>query len=151
MMRYKLLVIFFFFFVVQNAFCQYSILGSVFDEKTKRPIEYALVAVDNNELWAITNAKGEFILKNVPKGEIRLIVSYLGYVKKTFDLKIADNTEELKIYLQQDNLAIKEVIITAQRKEDASSSYLIDRKGLEHIQMLNVSDAMSLQIGRAHV
>jgi len=147
-MLYRLLLTLFISFAVQNVFCQYSLSGRILEEKTKKPIEYASVSIDDNELWAITNEKGEFLLKNVSAGEYSISVSCLGYAKKTFDLKVSGNIKDLTFYLPQDNLALQEVVVTAKNKsEEIATSYVIDRVGLDHLQMLNVPDATSLLPG----
>jgi hypothetical protein len=139
---------FIFLYICHTADCQYSLSGKITDEKTNYPIEYASLEIVDNELWAITNEKGEFILKNVSKGEIRIKVSCLGYVKKIFNVKVAGNMQDLTFHLQQDNLALKEVVITAKNKSDEmATSYLIDRVGLDHLQMTGVADITSLLPG----
>jgi hypothetical protein len=104
--------------------------------------------VADHALWAITNEKGEFLLKNVSGGEIRIIASCLGYARKTLDLKVTGDKRDLVLYMQEDNLALKEVVVTAQSKSDEiTTSYLIDRKGLDHLQMLALPDVLSLLPG----
>jgi hypothetical protein len=134
--------------VYHISICQHSLSGKIEEEKTGNPIEYASVEIVGHELWAITNEKGEFLLKNVSKGEIRVKVSCLGYAPKTFNLKVSGDMRELMFYLPQNNLALQEVVITAQNKSDGmATSYVIDRAGLDHLQMLGVSDVMGLLPG----
>ena len=144
----KLLVIILICFQIHHVWCQNSLSGIVFESKTTTPIGYALVVANDNESWAVTNDKGEFLLKNLPKGNIFVTISCLGYVKKTFELKVAGNIEMQTFYLSQDNLILQEVVVTARTKSnELASSYVIDRLALEHIQMLGVADAMSLLPG----
>ncbi|MDR2806340.1 MAG: carboxypeptidase-like regulatory domain-containing protein, partial [Dysgonamonadaceae bacterium] len=82
-MLYKFLVTLLMCLAVQNAFCQPSISGKILDEKTRQPVEYASITIADRELWAISNEKGEFVIKNVLPGNVQLIISCLGYVKKT--------------------------------------------------------------------
>ncbi len=131
-----------------TALCQYSLSGKILEEKTGVPIEYASIVISDNELWAITTEEGEFLLKNVPKSEIRITVSCLGYVKKMFVLKVSDDMQDLTFYLPQDNLLLNEVVVTAKNKsEEIATSYVIDRAGLDHLQMSGVADVMSLLPG----
>jgi hypothetical protein len=145
---YRPLCILLLCFTVQNIFCQYAISGKVLDNKTGKPVEYASVALEGKELWTVCNEKGDFSIKNIAAGEVNIIVSSLGYVRKKISKEISGNIVGLELRLEADNLALAEVIVTAKRKEDdITTSYLIDRAGLEHLQMLNVADAISLLPG----
>ena len=147
-MNHRLLLAFLICFTAQNAFCQYSVSGRILEEKTKNPIEYASVVIDGNELWSITNEKGEFLLKNVPKGDIRLVVSCLGYARRVFEVKVSEHVSDLMFYLPEDNLALQEVVVTAKSKaNEMSTSYVIDRAGIDHLQMSGAADVTSLLPG----
>ena len=140
--------IFIFIYTSLCAFCQYSLSGKILEEKTGIPIEYASVVMADNGLWSITTEKGEFLLKNVPEGEIRITISCLGYVKKTYVLKVSGDMRDLTYYLPQENLLLNEVVVTAKNKtEEIATTYIIDRTGLDHLQMSGVADAMSLLPG----
>ncbi|MDR0836165.1 MAG: carboxypeptidase-like regulatory domain-containing protein, partial [Tannerella sp.] len=134
--------------VCNSAVCQYNISGKILEEKTKKPIEYAVVVISNRELWSVTNEKGDFLIKNVARGDVKISVSCLGYAKKIFTRNITQTMTGLEFYLSEDNLSLSEVVITAKSKRDEmSTTYVIDRNGLEHLQMLNVADALSLLPG----
>lgn len=144
----RVIFIFIFIFSSFTAFCQHTLSGKVLEEKTGTPIEYASVVLAENELWSVSTEKGEFLITNVPKGEIQITVSCLGYVKKTFRLRVSEDMQDLIFHLPLDNLQLNEVVVTARNKSDAmTTSYVIDRTGLDHLQMVGVADAMSLLPG----
>ncbi|MDR2847947.1 MAG: TonB-dependent receptor, partial [Bacteroidales bacterium] len=127
---------------------QYNLSGKILKEKTDKPIEYAIVFISDRELWGVTNEKGEFLIKNVAKGDIKITVSCLGYAKRTFTLNITQTKTDMKFYLPEDNLALSEVVVTAKNKRDEmTTTYVIDRTGLDHLQVLNVADVLSLLPG----
>ncbi|MDR0694231.1 MAG: TonB-dependent receptor, partial [Prevotellaceae bacterium] len=127
---------------------RFTLSGTVMDAKTKEPVAYASVVLTGRERWTVTNEKGEFILKNVPAGEVDVAVSCLGYAKKTRRLNVTGDLPELEFYLPEDNLLLDEVTVTAQKsQDDITTSYRIDRASLEHLQMLDIADAMSLLPG----
>lgn len=148
MNKYIILVCVAFGFV-QSTFCQsYSISGKVIGGKDKTPIEFATIYLPENEIWAITNMKGEFVLNKVPSGKIILNAHSLGYVQTVLELNVQKNISGLVISLAEDNLKLNEVVVTARRKDnDLSTSYIIDRKTLDHAQILNLSDISSLLPG----
>jgi hypothetical protein len=131
----------------QSMFCQHSVSGKVLDEKTKQPVEYASLVLVEKDLWAVTNEKGEFLIQHISQGKASFAVSCLGYAPKTFELNVRSSLSGIVFYLPENNLSLKEVTVTAKRKEDMTTSYVIDQTGLEHLQMLNVGDAMSLLPG----
>ncbi|HFX18006.1 MAG TPA: TonB-dependent receptor, partial [Flavobacteriales bacterium] len=74
------------------------------DEKTKEPLIYANVLVEDTQIGASTDEKGFVVLNNVPNGKQTIIFSYVGYRTKektyTFPLK---TTEPLTIFLEPNN------------------------------------------------
>ncbi len=58
------------------------ILGRVIDAKTGKPIPFAPVQIENSTMGALTDARGEYIIINVPPGKYDLIVQPQGYLKK---------------------------------------------------------------------
>jgi outer membrane cobalamin receptor len=112
------------------------------------PVEYASVVIVGKELWAITDKEGMFSVKNIPAGETDIMVSYLGYAKKTVHLNMVQNMSAIEIHLLEDNLTLDEIVVTAKKNQnEIATSYIIDRTVLDHIQMLGISDAMSLLPG----
>lgn len=55
------------------------ITGRVLDAKTDEPLQFANVFINNTTIGAPTDLKGEFILRNVPIGEVDVVFSYVGY------------------------------------------------------------------------
>ncbi len=58
-----------------------TVTGIVLDATTEMPLPSATVQIldSNLKIGAITNSKGEFIIKNVPVGRISFQASYIGY------------------------------------------------------------------------
>lgn len=126
----------------------YSLSGNVLSEKDKSPIEFALLYLSNNEVWAITNEKGEFVMEKVPVGKVLLHVQCMGYSKKELEVEVLRNRMDIQVILSEDNLKLNEVEITAKKiTDELTTSYVMDRTTLEHAQILNVSDVSSLLPG----
>ncbi|MDR0745423.1 MAG: TonB-dependent receptor, partial [Mediterranea sp.] len=134
---------------VLSAFAQrYTVTGKVISSKEKNPIEFASVFVIDNGIWTVTNEKGEFTLTNLSEGKYSVQINSLGYVERTYAVEIPNKQSLLSFVLQEDNLALDEVVITAKRKtNDMATSYAIDRTTLDHTQILNISDIASLLPG----
>jgi outer membrane cobalamin receptor len=118
------------------------------NSKDKKPVEYATISLPDNRLWSVADENGIFILKNVPHGKTSLTILSLGYLKMTFELEVKENIFGKIFYVPEDNLALDEVVVTAKQKtNDLTTSYTIDRTTLDHSQIINVSDVLSLLPG----
>lgn len=127
---------------------RYNLSGQVLDEKDKTAIAYAAVYLPECESWAITDADGLFTIERVPAGVVTMNVRYLGYVTYEQQLVIDKNITGLVVPLQKSNLTIDGIVVTAQKKKDnETTSYLIDRTTLQHAQIINVSSLSSLLPG----
>ncbi|MDR3236595.1 MAG: TonB-dependent receptor [Prevotellaceae bacterium] len=132
---------------VHTARGQYSISGKILHKASKNPVGYANIVLADKGLWATTNGEGAFTIFKVPQGAADVTVSCLGFVKTTFQIHVTQDTAGIEWYLPEDNLKLDEVVVTAKRQDGMATSYVIDRTGLEHMQLLNVADAMSLLPG----
>jgi outer membrane cobalamin receptor len=143
----RIYIVIFLLIICDSVVCQYNLSGKILKEKTREPVEYASVVIIDRALWAVTDEKGNFLIKNVAKGEVKISVSCLGYAQRVFTLNVTGTVTGIEFYLPEDNLALGEVVITAKSNRDAATSYTIDRKGLDHLQMLDVADVLSLLPG----
>ena len=131
---------------------KYTFSGTVTDKSTGEPVDFATVVLEGSEQWAVADAKGQFIIRNVPAAKTRVTVSCLGYVDWSREILIQKDILNFKIALDLDNLALEGATVTA--KEDgnsATTSRTIDKTALEHVQMMNVADVSSLLPGGATV
>jgi len=133
--------------LVEVASAQYTISGKVLNRRNQEPVDFAIVSVPASGQWANANVKGEFILKNIPAGKIKISVQYLGFVKKETEYVISKNLTDLIFLMDEDNLTLSQVEITAKKGTDLATSFLMDRNVLDHLQMLNVTDVTALLPG----
>ena len=148
MMNNRLLTVFILLFsFLTKGFAQtYTLEGTVKKLSDSLPVPYAAVVLGDNRLWTVTDEVGHFCIKNVPEGKIKITVQCLGFVKREFF--VTNGISALKIFLQEDNLKISQVTVTAQKNTSGfSAAYTLDRKALDHQQILNISDVNSLLPG----
>lgn len=122
--------------------------GKVLDAKTKKPVEFASVALlwfdkDSAIAGELAKPNGDFSLEKLPFGGYRIRVSFIGY--KTYEEKIFINFQNLdkdlgNIMLEQDVALLKEVTVT---EEKAQLQMAIDRK------IFNVDKDISARGGTA--
>jgi len=90
---------------------QVQVQSSVWDTLTQKPLPYCNIVIKNRNDGAITNADGKFIL-NAKYLSDSLLVSYLGYAKRTIAVK--DVRENDKIYLQPQSIELLGVTVTSE-------------------------------------
>lgn len=126
----------------------YLLSGVVVDAESGRPVEFASILLSECGLWAVSNEQGVFQIKNVPAGRSVLTVQCLGYQKRTLPFVLKKDVTNMTLKLQEQNLKLSEVTVTARRKQDeATTSYAIDRQTLDQQQMLNIGDIATLLPG----
>jgi len=125
-----------------------TVAGQVLDDESRQPIEFATIYMKENGHWAVTDAQGQFRIKDIPTGKTTVTVQCLGYATRQLTLTISSDMPRLRIVLRQESLKLDEVTVTARRKSDeATTSYTIDRTALDNQQILNVGDISTLLPG----
>nr|WP_321452018.1 TonB-dependent receptor [uncultured Carboxylicivirga sp.] len=108
--------------------------GKIYDGKSKKPIEYATVAIYKKEddsvvTGTITDESGQFKVKGLKPGSFYIVVSFLGYENKRYDdvqVKSARDIVDLgEIALGASSTAIDEIEVVSERQ---SVEYKIDKK-----------------------
>jgi outer membrane cobalamin receptor len=151
-MKYYLLTIAILLFTTTLSFSEVIngiIRGTILDEENGEPLEYVSVAIftkHDQELitGTISELNGVFSIKDLPKGEYYLEVSFIGYEKKVVEeIEIDGNRADInlgKIILPRSIAQLQEVEIVA---EEMSVEYKIDRK------VINVSQQLTAASGNA--
>lgn len=141
-------ILIFLMLLLKSVSAQITLAGKVVSDANNQPIEFASILISGSGLWAITDKNGQFTIKNVDKGEVILTVQCLGYQKQSWSMTLTDDTTNLTLALKDDNLMLEEVMVTARRKQDESTtSYTIDRTALDNQQILNIGEIQTLLPG----
>lgn len=122
--------------------------GRVTDARTGEAVCGAAIVVGESRLWAISDHEGRYLIPGIADRQIELHVTCLGYVACTVPLSLGDGENTLDLTLREANLSIDEVVVTAQtRTETSGSSQVIDRRTIEHAQLININEIGSLLPG----
>jgi outer membrane receptor protein involved in Fe transport len=113
----------------------------VLDAETKEPIIGATVAyAQNGKAVTVTNVDGMF---QIPRNnEPKLKISYIGY--KTL---ITAPTKDGRYLMQAEINHLGEVVVTAQESRGLTSSSVIEKHAMEHLQPSSFSDLLELLPG----
>ena len=76
--------------------------GIVINKATGLPIEFATVHLKGTSQWAIADAQGRFVIKNVQDGKNTVEISCLGYVTDTKDIIIGMGEDEISGYTERE-------------------------------------------------
>lgn len=101
-----------------------NITGHVVDAKSGEHLAYATVAVKGTTIGCATDATGHYFLKNLPLGRFTLVASSVGYRSAETTVEIvADRTAEVNFSLNEEALAVEEVVVSgpAVRRPTGSS------------------------------
>ena len=125
----------------------FRVRGRVTDAQGE-PLPGAVVHLDENYLWAVTDAQGGFVLENVEAGTYRMETECLGYATEVRTLQVKGAVNDLLVVLQEQTLALQEVVVTAeQSKENLNTTRKIERTALEHLQVSGLSNIAALLPG----
>lgn len=132
----------------QTARKLYSVKGFVYENETNIPIEMALVSLPDLNLWGTTDAKGMFVINRVSAGTTRIEITCLGYQTLTTTINIERDIDSLTFKLKDDNLKLESVTVTATEVKSAiNTSTRMERQAIDHLQVINPTDIMSLLPG----
>jgi len=123
-----------------------TLAGRVVDARTKEPMVGVNIVIVNSRLGGTTNGKGEYKIFNIPAGRRTVQYSYIGYKKYTVEnVSInADLTTTLNVALEQGELALEEIVVTAERmllkKDVTGTSHVVEMKQVELLPVDNFID-----------
>lgn len=125
----------------------FSLSGHIVDEK-KKPVEFANILIRESGLWATSDNKGAFTIKNVASGKAEISVQCLGYASTNISVEITKDIPNLTIALKEENLKLDEVQVVARRSDNSSTTaYAIDRQAIDNQQLINIANITSLLPG----
>ena len=125
-----------------NTFAQTgSLTGRVYDKETKDNLVGANVVIDGTSFGAASDLDGKYTIRNVPTGDHKITVSYIGYNPVTVDVTITANRMlEQDFYLEAQAIQGQTVTITAQAQGQISA-----------IQQQLTSDKISNVVSEARI
>ena len=122
--------------------------GKVADASSGETLTGVVLSLGDDYLWASSDSDGNFTFENVQTGTYILKATCLGYVDFSTELLVKSDIEGLEIKMSVSSLALEEVVVTAQRPKDGmSTSHILSREAMDHLQMSNMSDMAALLPG----
>ena len=133
-----------FTFLIQTAYAQIQLSGTIIDGQTKETLIGANVIVKGTDNGTSTDFNGNYILTISGKLPITLEVSYLGY--RLIETEVTTKNQK-PIYLFPDSKSLKEVRvvdtrITQKQKEAALTIEALDMISIKETPSANFYDAL---------
>ena len=91
----------------------HRLCGTVLDRQSGSPVGYAAVLLETSGQWTTADQDGKFCIANVSSGRNILSVSCLGYAGFTAAIEINGDISGYTVFLDEDNLALECVVVTA--------------------------------------
>ena len=76
------------------------------------PIPGATVQLLNTKFAVVTDENGKFDFKNVPVGNYKLRISFIGFLNQDKDIEISNVPQTLDLSLAEDIFKLQEVLVT---------------------------------------
>ncbi len=120
---------------------------------TDGTLENVTISLIGNSISTKTDSNGYYSLTDIPVGNHKISISFIGYRTITETITIVENkTLERNFELQEDLLSIEEVVITGTRSEvpQYRSPVIVSRissKSFETTQSLSLSEGLNFSPG----
>lgn len=96
-----------------------TIMGTVLDNATQRPLEGVWVALSGTRFSTVTNAEGKFSFLDVPPGNHVLQSNQIGYAFRADSLTLLRHALGLRIALSEQAIALDPITVTGTRDRNA--------------------------------
>ncbi|MBD3225047.1 MAG: TonB-dependent receptor plug domain-containing protein [Caldithrix sp.] len=130
-----------------------TISGKVLDAATHQPLSGVNIIILNSTLGAYTDNEGNFTISNIPTGNTRVIVSYMGYEPQRQAVLVEHNkTSRITFRMDQDILDSSAIVVTGTStpylyEEAPVKTEVITQRLIQQTQSCNLAEAMALQTG----
>lgn len=105
-----LLALFFLWGNVGWAMAQYTVSGSVIDDRTGEPMIGVNILIKRSVTGTISDIDGNFSIQIDSNNETTLVFSSIGYLSQ--ELQVTGNTNNVIVRLKQDATNLEEVVVT---------------------------------------
>ena len=131
-----------------------AIKGRVVGADTEQPLIGATVLVEGTSKGASTDSNGEFFIANVPAGDYKLRLSYVGYSYPAIPVSVTSGgTTNIGSVSMKSSIVIgEEVVVSASRRpekltEAPATISLISSREIEMLPSFNIGELLARQKG----
>ncbi|WP_299527382.1 carboxypeptidase-like regulatory domain-containing protein, partial [uncultured Lutibacter sp.] len=114
-----------------------TLKGKVIDIQTRASLPFVNVIVIGTDIGAISNENGDFVIKNVPLGYVKVQASFLGYSIAVSEDYLVTNDKNPYIFIEllEDNEQLDEVVVQSKLfKKTIESPLSVQTLGIAEIE-----------------
>lgn len=125
-----------------------TVIGTVTDAASARPLESAQVYVEGASVGTLTNSSGRFVLVGAPAGEQTVIVDLVGYRSASQTVTVAaGQTATVNFAISVTAIALDQIVVTGtgvatERRKLGNSIASVDVAALENTPITSFSDVL---------
>ncbi len=131
---------------------QTPLKGRILD-KDSNPLPGAVVTIDSNRYWAVTDLNGYYAFPNLPKGKHELTVSYIGFQTARMALAVNHDTRTISDITMVDSpKELEEVVVSGvftgqhrainMQKANANVTHIVSADQIGKFPDSNIGDAL---------
>ena len=121
--------------------------GTITGSETNEPLEQVSIYFPQLEKGTITNESGAYEINNLPKGNFKIIISYLGFQTYSRTIEITESITSLSISLVPSAIEMEEVIVsTPFHKLQRENVMKVERANVQELRArgsINLSDGIT--------
>lgn len=119
-----------------------QVSGRVLDFDTKKPLEQVLIINKSGNEWTVSNEIGAFSL-DLKASNFILEFQLLGKQDFIIESKNIENSDNLQIYLKDDDLRLDKVMVTAvPKKSKIGSTVTLGEYAINQVQAYSLADIL---------
>lgn len=130
-----------------------NVVGHVIDKTTKEHLPHVTLSIKGTTISTLTDATGHYFFKNLPTGNHKIEVKFIGYRTATLDVQVKEGkTLELNFELDFDDISLDEVVVSSNRSETKrrlapNLVNVISAKTFEMTQSACLAEGLNFQPG----
>ncbi len=111
-----------------------SVTGTITDQETGEALIGSAVVLQGTTVGAITDASGNFTIKNIDEGTYNLVISSVSYDQQIIRIEVtAGQATSVNIMLKPQTKNLEEVVVTKTRRTDSDLSLMTSLKASDMI------------------
>ncbi|MFQ6602282.1 TonB-dependent receptor domain-containing protein [Flavobacterium sp. C3NV] len=131
--------ILFFLLISGSVFSQRVITGKVIDKESSTSLSGVFIRDTKSDNWSISDKDGKFKITLVYYQDVELNFSILG--KKDINEVVKNDQNYITVYLEDNTLHLKEVVVTAE-KERKYSELTLGTNAINNVQAFSLDDVL---------
>lgn len=117
-------------------YAQNSLSGNITNTEDGLPLDQVSIYIPTLEKGTITDADGQYTIKNLPEGNYQLVISYLGFETYSTSFSIADGVNEFNYAMLPSAIEMDEVVLS-------TPFHRLQRENVMKVEQKTVADLKS--------